>query len=379
MKTPWPDWCEWCPNQLWCWDGSQFENCELAKYAYAIVDLVSRKWIATHLTANPDSVAARVLFARGLDNEDLLTDHLRDRLAEPDSALPDDDAAVPLLLAISDNGTEMRAHDTRRFMALCSIAQHFGRPSTPTDQAWIETLWGHVKREHPHLMTITDPVVLAAELERIRAHHNGVRLHEAIGYVTPNDEYHGRRRHHPRRPPRWHAHRRRATPGLAPAPTMNPTTTLTNNNLPATLRCGLNPSPIYREESETPHIRRDRRMATPRRQQISDQLIRKDVPIEGSTTAKRASVSSRRSIGRRSNKRSEYDAASATTVGRLGSPQRPRTRGDQPDQREVRPCHARCRQVAVRKFDQAWSDQWSPVDWRACPSPSTRPRRTYRG
>lgn len=68
VKTPWPEWCEWRPNQLWCWDGSQFERCLAAKYAYAIVDLVSRKWISTHLTANPDSVAARVLFQRGLDN-----------------------------------------------------------------------------------------------------------------------------------------------------------------------------------------------------------------------------------------------------------------------------------------------------------------------
>src|SRR5690606_16805225 len=192
VKTPWPEWCEWRPNQLWCWDGSQFEHCKPAKYAYAIIDLVSRKWIATHLTANPDSVAARVLFQRGLDNEHLLTEQLRARLDDPDGAMPDDDAAIPLLLAISDNGTEMRAEDTRRFMALCSIAQHFGRPSTPTDQAWIESLWGHVKREHPHLMTITDPAVLAAELERVRAHHNGTRLHEAIGYVTPNDEHEGR-------------------------------------------------------------------------------------------------------------------------------------------------------------------------------------------
>lgn len=38
----------------------------------------------------------------------------------------------------------------RRFLAVCSIAQHFGRPATP------------------HLMAITDPAVLAAELERIR-------------------------------------------------------------------------------------------------------------------------------------------------------------------------------------------------------------------
>ena len=36
---------------------------------------------------------------------------------------------------------------------------------------------------------------------------------------------------------------------------MNPTTTLTNDNPPATHECGLNPSPICREESETPHVR----------------------------------------------------------------------------------------------------------------------------
>jgi transposase InsO family protein len=190
-KTPWPDWCEWRPNQLWCWDGSQFEQCEAGKYAYGIVDLVSRKWITTILV--PEATATQA---------NLLSDEIRERLEAAEAAakagedldldeLVDDDT-VPLLLAISDNGTEMKASETRKFMALCSIAQHFGRRSTPTDQAWIETLWGHIKREHPHLMAITDPAVLAAELERVRVHYNTVRLHEAIGYVTPEDEHDGR-------------------------------------------------------------------------------------------------------------------------------------------------------------------------------------------
>ncbi len=189
-KAPWPQWCQWRPNQLWCWDASQFQRCTAAKHAYAIVDVVSRKWIAVHLTSTPDSVAARILFTRALQNERLLTEELAARLGDPEAALPDDDQ-VPLLLAISDNGTEMHANDTRKFMALCSIAQHFGRPSTPTDQAWIESLWGHTKHEHPHLNDIDEPEVLRAELERIRTHYNEVRLHEAIGYVTPNDEHQG--------------------------------------------------------------------------------------------------------------------------------------------------------------------------------------------
>ncbi|MFN2502805.1 MAG: integrase core domain-containing protein [Acidimicrobiales bacterium] len=193
QKKPWPDWTEWRPNQLWCWDASQFERCTAAKYAYGIVDLVSRKWIATILVPEATGTQVRVLFLKALQAEGLLTDSLAERLADLDDAGPDDDLPeVPLLVAISDNGTEMRCRDTRRFLAACSIAQHFGRPSTPTDQAWIETLWGHVKYEHPHLMAITDPAVLAAELERVRVEYNSVRLHEAIGYVTPNDEHEGR-------------------------------------------------------------------------------------------------------------------------------------------------------------------------------------------
>ena len=35
---------------------------------------------------------------------------------------------------------------------------------------------------------------------------------------------------------------------------MNPPTTLTNHNPPATIGCGLNPNPIRREESDTPHM-----------------------------------------------------------------------------------------------------------------------------
>ena len=41
-------------------------------------------------------------------------------------------------------------------------------------------------------MAITDPAVLAAELDRVRRYYNTVRLHEGIGYVTPDDEHNGR-------------------------------------------------------------------------------------------------------------------------------------------------------------------------------------------
>lgn len=58
----------------------------------------------------------------------------------------------------------MTSGSTREFMALCAIAQHFGRPGTPTDQAWIESLNGTIKIENPYLLAIETPATLRAEL-----------------------------------------------------------------------------------------------------------------------------------------------------------------------------------------------------------------------
>jgi len=167
-----------------------FSTCRQAKHAYAIVDVVSRKWDASHLTTTPDSVAARVLFTKALQKEGLLTEEAAARLDDPNADIPDSNED-PLLSAVSDNGPEMRAGDTAKFMAICSIAQHFGRRSTPTDQAWIESLFSHAKGVHPHLETLDDPADLTGELERVRLHYNTVRFHEHVGYVTPNDEHTG--------------------------------------------------------------------------------------------------------------------------------------------------------------------------------------------
>jgi transposase InsO family protein len=85
----------------------------------------------------------------------------------------------------------MSSGTTREFMALRWLATHFGRPGTPTDQAWIESLFGHLKTEQPHLELIEDIDVLRTELEIRREHYNTTRLHAGIGYVTPDQEHRG--------------------------------------------------------------------------------------------------------------------------------------------------------------------------------------------
>src|SRR5688572_23255328 len=77
-------------------------------------------------------------------------------------------------------------------MAGCRIARHFGRPGTPNDQAWVESFCGQLKGEDPHLDKITDAGDLEAELENRSHFYHKVRLHESIGYVTPDDEHEGR-------------------------------------------------------------------------------------------------------------------------------------------------------------------------------------------
>jgi len=185
IKRPWPEWLEWKPNRIWAWDATHFPKARRA--AFAIVDLVSRKWVDILVSAEESSTQVKILFEHALEAEALIDLVTPERLE-----LATDDPARPILLAVSDNGSPMTSEATREFMALMAVVQHHGRPHTPTDQAWIETLFGHVKAEWPHLEAITDPAVLEAELTRVRLEYNGTRLHEGIGYVTPNDEHEGR-------------------------------------------------------------------------------------------------------------------------------------------------------------------------------------------
>lgn len=199
-RKPWPDWLVWKPNHIWAYDFSHFVRARRA--AVAVLDMVSRKWLTTVVTAEESSTQVEVAFTHALRIEGLLeiadahgSPHLRAALAAGDADALEQlttTGELPLLLAVSDNGPQMRSYSTREFMAGVAIAQQFGRPHTPTDQAWIETLFGHVKGEWPHLEHIRDAGELELELERVRIEYNTLRLHAAIGYVTPDDEHEGR-------------------------------------------------------------------------------------------------------------------------------------------------------------------------------------------
>ena len=138
------------------------------RVVFAIVDVVSRRWIDTLVSIEETSTQVRVLFEGALGAEgltELITPERVDAFANNDSE--------PILLAMSDNGPQMTSKATREFFAALAVAQRPRRPGAPTDQAWIESLFGHIKTENPHLETITDAAALTAELDRTRRDYNG--------------------------------------------------------------------------------------------------------------------------------------------------------------------------------------------------------------
>jgi len=188
-KRPFPEWAAYTPNSIWIYDTTHFTRAGMA--VLIIEDLVSRKWLTEIVSVEETSTQVELAFTAALDAEGLL-DVVDARHGDGRVDLTDDDDTRPILLAVSDNGPQMTSGSTREFLAMCAIAQHFGRPSTPTDQAWTESRNGHLKAEYPHLLAIADPATLRAELAVVRRHYNTVRLHAGIGYVTPDDEHQGR-------------------------------------------------------------------------------------------------------------------------------------------------------------------------------------------
>lgn len=187
---PWPQWAELVPGVIYIYDFTHFAAAK--RCAVAVMDVVSRKWLSTVVSAEESSTQVEVAFTRALiaDGKDhLLEDNLLDELRA--GVVPDGDE-LPVLLALSDNGPQMTSKSTKAFLAGARIATHFGRPGTPNDQAWIESLFGHLKTENPHLEKIKDPGELERELDRLQPFYNTVRLHQGIGYVTPDDEHAGR-------------------------------------------------------------------------------------------------------------------------------------------------------------------------------------------
>ncbi|MGH2717149.1 MAG: hypothetical protein ACRDJU_01030 [Actinomycetota bacterium] len=118
-RRPFPAWASYTKQMIWIYDATHFARCP-AISVVAVVDLVTRKWLSTNVSAEETSTQVQVAFLAALEAEGL-TEELE---AHNDAATARAAAGpeLPVLLAVSDNGPQMTSGSTAEFMALCAIA-----------------------------------------------------------------------------------------------------------------------------------------------------------------------------------------------------------------------------------------------------------------
>jgi len=126
----WPDWAELVPGVIWIYDFTHFRASTWC--AVAVLDVVSRYWLSTVVSAEESSTQIEVAFTRALcaDGKDHLLED-QQLLAELAGGTVPEADEVPVLLAVSDNGPQMTSQATATFMAGARIAQHFAPPRHP--------------------------------------------------------------------------------------------------------------------------------------------------------------------------------------------------------------------------------------------------------
>ena len=92
---------------------------------------------------------------------------------------------------ITDNGPQFIAKDFKQFIRLTGITHVRTSPYYPQSNGKIERWHGSLKQECIRTSSIGS---LAEARQRVSAyveHYNHVRLHSALGYITPADKLNG--------------------------------------------------------------------------------------------------------------------------------------------------------------------------------------------
>jgi transposase InsO family protein len=93
---------------------------------------------------------------------------------------------------ISDNGPQFIAKDFKEFIRLAGMTHVRTAPYYPQSNGKIERYHKTIKGDAIRLASPASLSEARAVVARFVAHYNGVRLHSALGYITPNDFLAGR-------------------------------------------------------------------------------------------------------------------------------------------------------------------------------------------
>jgi len=161
------------PNEVWQYDVTYLRLLAgIFVYIVFILDRYSRK-----------IVGARASYSRR--SEDIIAAWDQALLAE--GLLESDDKP----LAFSDNGPEMKSKSTKGYFNEIGITQDHSRPHTPNDNAHAEAVIATAKCEYLYSGEFANIYEVQDAVCDLVDHYNNVRLHQAIGYVTPSVKHMG--------------------------------------------------------------------------------------------------------------------------------------------------------------------------------------------
>lgn len=164
-------------NRSWRYDITTFPTIAGDYHLVPVMDGCSRKIVGRHFGPEATSRSVQTAWEKSLANEGLL--------AHEGPTLP---------MAVSDRGTQMTSRSTRSFFTELGIAQSFSRPRTPTDNASCESWMATLKCERLYdadTATLT-PDQVETMADAFIDYYNNERLHQSLGFVTPDDRHTGR-------------------------------------------------------------------------------------------------------------------------------------------------------------------------------------------
>lgn len=163
------------PLRLLSWDITYLRDATLRGnyfYLYLYLDVWSRRIVGWEVHEHQDSeLAAKLL--QSLCNEHSLE--------------------TEKVIVHSDNGAPMKGSTMLAMMQSLGITASFSRPGVSDDNAFVESLFRHLKYAPAYPAKGFLSLVEAQDwVNRFIGWYNTQHLHSSIGYVTPEDRHHGR-------------------------------------------------------------------------------------------------------------------------------------------------------------------------------------------
>lgn len=165
------------PNSLWCWDITPLATfiSGLFYFLYVILDEYSRYVIAWRLDWVVQASTAKDMYQEAIDSQHILD-------------LPEDQRPR----VVSDRGSTMKSKLLAQTLDLLHLLRCFTRPSTPTDNPFIESFFSTLKGHPTYPGRFETFEAALTYCSSFFAWYNHRHLHSAIGFVTPADKHFGR-------------------------------------------------------------------------------------------------------------------------------------------------------------------------------------------